>query len=153
MEGKFRGVAGEQTYPVTVDVTRSFEDMRTAAGPWTYWNPDINETNFRLGEGELDVRGLALHHFNRAIGDAQATQELGALGFERVTELPVILAFLEANPDLLRQFPIITGAAWVNSGDVRRVVYASGDSQHRGLSLNWDGLGWHARCRFLVRRK
>ena len=100
-------------------------------------------------DGEVELR---LHHFNRLISDADATRRLDEMGLVREDRLLVILAFLGANPDLQREFPIVTAVAWTNPDGNRHVVYAHGGSQSRGLDLDWGDGVWPADCRFLVRR-
>lgn len=143
----------EKVYRVSVVARRSFKKRKDAAGLWNYWNPNITEEHFPTpAELPKDVE-LHLHHFKRNISDADATKELEALGLIRENRLPVILAFLESNPDLQREFPIITAATWVSPAGDRLVVYAYGDSRGRSLDLYWDDDDWNAIWRFLVRRK
>lgn len=153
-EGKMVTDVEPESYAVSLfDADQSFDERKEAAGPWSYWNPNITEANFPTLAELPEMVELRLHHFNRGISDADVTRELDALGFVREDRLPVILAFLEANPDIQREFPIITGATWVNSDGDSGVVYARGDAQNRNLDLGWADNGWRAGCRFLVRRK
>lgn len=150
-EGKKVEAAEPETYFVTPDATRTFEQRKVATNQ-TYWNSNITEVNFAMDPVEGEVE-LLLHHFNEAISDAEATRRLDEEELVREDRLPVILALLERYPDLQRHFVIITGAAWVGPDGSRSVVFAYGDSQGLDLSLGWDDFDWLASCRFLVRRK
>ena len=101
-----------EIFRVTPGATKSFGERKAAAGQ-TYWNPNINETNFSLEAVTGEVE-LMLHHFGESVSDIEATRRLSAMGLIREKRLSVILAFLDTYPNLQREFPIITSAAWAD---------------------------------------
>lgn len=147
---------------VIPDVVASFGELKEAA-QMTYWNPEITPENFPASfsprEGKLGEQELGLHHFDPFVSNDEATARLQARGLERVTEFRVFLAYIAANPDLQREFPILSGATWRGSHNSVMVenwlVLAHGDARRRLFDLSLireKNDAWRADCRFLVRR-
>ena len=136
---------------VKPDITRTLEEMKHASGPWDYWSTAITCERFSLTSGNLGSQEVILFCFNKYLTDIQINDRLARRGYERVTELPVILAFLEANRGLRQRVPIVSGATWVNSSRSRDNTYTV-VARNDVLELERPIQGWTPLHQFLVRR-
>jgi len=143
--------ADVEVYPVTVDYSKTIEEM-VAAGNYGYANPDITTEHFPpKGSGIVEVQ-IHLKHFNRVMSSDAVLKGLDKMGLRPATPME-ILAFGAKYPDIQRQFPIVEmGQNW-QSPFGPRVLDLVSDDRERDLHLAWLGLGWFASWRFAAVRK
>jgi hypothetical protein len=119
------------------------------------FNGSINERNFPLKkEGAFDASGLSLFGGDREWSIAGVKAEVEVKG-GRIEGLVRGLAYLKANPDALKDGPIVFGASsWVDVGSVL-VPCAYLDGGEPCLGLDWGGPEgrWGRHFRFLVSRE
>jgi len=139
-------------YPVTVDYSKTIEEM-VAAGGYNYANPDITTKNFPpKGKGIVEVQ-IQLVHFNRVMSSDAVLEELDKMGLKPV--MPMEISALGAKyPDLQRQFPIAgLGQVWQVPNGNRNVLCLESDDRKRNLNLNWLENDWNENWRFAAVRK
>lgn len=145
---KFDPVKSEMKYPITIDPSRSLEDM-VKDGNYNC-NPNINTENFpSQGEvsGEVIIR---LFHFRRNISTADALAEMDRRGFRPATVRELIV-FGAVYPDIQLEFPVIAlGSVWQSPyGGGHNVVCFDRD-EWCNFNLYWLDLGWDDSCQFAV---
>ena len=127
-----------------------------AGFPPDRFDAEINELNFPLGkEGAYDASGLSLFGDDREWTIAEVEAAVKSNG-GRLEGLVRGLAYLKANPDALKDGPIVFPASsWVSPGGSVRAPRADLYGGEPWLDLDWDGRGvrWYRRCRFLVSGK
>ena len=140
------------TYPVTVDYSRSMEQM-VAAGEYNTKNDNITQEHFPLqGSDQIEVE-LHLVHLNRDASTDSVLAELDRRGL-RPAILAELLAFGAKHPNFQKEFPIIAlGSVWQNWGGYRSVACLGSWGGARSRSLGWVAGGWSGCCRFLAVRK
>ncbi len=135
-----------------VDYTRSLAEM-LKDGRFDSVNSDITEKHFPITKRPNGKVEMKMFHFNRPISSEQAIQEMDKEGY-RPAELPEGLAYVQANPDEQRKYPIILlGSVWLHWSGRRSVPCLDRWSDERRLDLVWFELGWHECYRFLAVRK
>ncbi|MEK7102660.1 MAG: hypothetical protein AAB912_03465, partial [Patescibacteria group bacterium] len=129
-------------YPVTVDYSRSMEQM-VAAGEYNTKNDNITQEHFPLqGSDQIEVE-LHLVHLNRDASTDSVLAELDNQG-RRPATLPELLAFGSKYPNFQKEFPIMAlGSVWQGWGGDRRVACLGRWDGERRLRLDWVGAGWH----------
>ena len=152
IEGRFEGVATQTLFTVTVDYSKTIEDM-VKSGRYDWFNDNITSKNFptkRAGKTEIIVE---LVHFNRNIGTDEALKKLDRMGY-RPVELHELLAFGEKYPEIQREFPIVAlGSVWRDSCGYRALPWLGGRGSRRHLDLSWRAHDWSELCRFAAVRK
>lgn len=138
-------------YEFVVNYTLSLIKM-IEMGAYDWVGSDINEANFsKTGEGEVTVNA-ELIHFNRFISSDDAVIEMDKIGFRPATTYE-LLAFGVKNPDVQREFPVVSlGSPGKVDGDLF-VAYLGRDGSERGLDLGWWNARWYANFHFLGVRK
>lgn len=144
-------LTGEDQFTITIDYTRSLEDM-IAAGHYDWKNTDITSKNFPItGTGQAEVK-LHLVHLNREATTAEVAARLDSLGFQSAS-IEHLLAFGEKYPDKQREFPIVAlGSVWVSGYGDRYSPCLNGSGAERDLGLFWldPDDRWDGSCRFLA---
>lgn len=140
----------ENTYPITVDYTQSFDDM-VEAGKYDYVDSDAKAKNWPItGEGKQEHKAI-LVHFNKGMN----SEEVLAYGEEHSLEpakAEDLLAFGAQYPELQREFFIVAlGSVWQFHGDRNVLVLNSFDGE-RYLTVGWFDGDWFGYCRFLFKK-
>jgi hypothetical protein len=136
---------------------RNLKEM-IKAGKFDWENPDINSTNFP----DLQEKGLLnqviklkakIFDFKKDISGEDVLKELDKEGYRPAT-LTELLALAEIDPELQRQFAIVSlGSFWRDSYDERSAPCLRVGGSARKLDLGWFGGGWGASFRCLAVRK
>ncbi|MDP3999668.1 MAG: hypothetical protein Q8P76_03705, partial [bacterium] len=128
-------------------------------GRFDWVNPDITEKNFpvnRRENGEVEMKVFTTQDLvgeTRNVTSEEVIQSLKNKGYIEA-ELPEGLAYVKANPDEQRKYPIaILGSVWRDWGSGRVVPYLVGDGGRRSLDLYWYDIEWFSDFRFLAVRK
>jgi len=138
----------------TVDYTKTVAEM-VKAGKYDWSNDDITSDHYPIAKdksGKKEDISTKVFHFNRLISSKDAIKEMEKEGYRSATAHE-IMAFGEKNPELQRQFPIVSlGSVW--QGGIYRYVLVLGEhDSKRRLDLSyWDG-DWTDNYRFLGVRK
>jgi hypothetical protein len=136
---------------------RKLEEM-IRVGSFDWKNSDINSINFPdLQEKELLNKVIKLKakifDFKKTISNEDVFKELDKEGYRSAT-LTELLALAEIDPELQRQFTIVSfGSVWRSSNGRRRVPCLDVNGSERRLYLDWFDDDWSAHCRFLAVRK
>ena len=140
------------TSTITVDETKTVEDL-TAEGKYKWSNSDVTSEKFpRPENGTRSERKIALFHFGKEMTSEQVIAEMDKEGFRQAT-IHELLALGIAQPELQKDFPIISlGSVCVLNGR-RLVAILYENAGYRGLRLSWFDLGWSGHCRFVGVRK
>jgi hypothetical protein len=135
---------------------RNLKEM-IEAGKFDWKNGSINPTNFPdpqekelLGK-EINLKAK-IFAFEKTISSEDVFKELDKEGFRPAT-LIELLALAEIDPDLQRQFSIVSfGSVWRNGG-YSHVAYLNNQGSERNLSLDWLDDDWYSYFRFFAIRK
>jgi hypothetical protein len=142
----------QETYPVAVNYDLSVEDA-VKAGDYQAVNADINAQHFswtRRGQAELDI---LLIRFEHRMSSEDVLHALEADGL-RPAELPELLAFGAAHPEVQRKFSVVgLGSVWKDRKGYRNVPCLYEASEGRYLDLHWWDDGWYTYSRFVAVRK
>jgi len=144
-------VGGPKIFPVTVDYTKSLDEMIKAGG-YDWKNEDITAERFPVkGEGTAE-RKLVLVHLGRDATTDEALAEMKRRGL-KPAGIEDLLAFGAEYPDEQRKLLIIVlASSWVDADGRRGFPDLDEDAGLREFDLrwNWDGLRWRGDCRFLA---
>ncbi len=149
---KKAGNVADAAIRLFVDYTRSLAEM-LKDGRFDSVNPDITEKHFPITKRPNGKVEMKMFHFNRPISSEQAIQEMDKEGY-RPAELPEGLAYVQANPDEQRKYPIVLlGSVWHYWYGDRHVPYLGRWAGERYLGLGWFEFDWNECYRFLAVRK
>ena len=141
-----------ETFPLTVNYDLPVEEA-IAAGDYQAVNADISTKNFswaERGKAELEV---TLVRFDQRMSSEMVIRGLEEEGL-RPAELPELLAFGAAYPEVQRQFSVAgLGSVWRDRKGDRNVPCLYAASEGRYLDLHWWDDGWYTFSRFVALRK
>lgn len=141
-----------ELYPIHVNYDLSVEEA-IEAGDYQAVNESITSATFpsaRHGQAELEIN---LVRFDRRITSEDVLRELDKEGL-RAAELPELLAFGAAYPDVQRKFSVVgLGSVWQDRKNYRNVPCLYAASEGRYLDLHWWDDGWYTYSRFATVRK
>ena len=126
--------------------------QRIKDGGYNWSNSDITAERFPLTLPP-GPRNLVLAHFNQDIESESVEAWAKEHGYE-VSPIDDLLA-VGSHPEhkeLQRQYPIVALGSSAVVGGSRHVPYLGGSGSERDLGLDYDGSGWYAGCRFLLRK-
>jgi hypothetical protein len=141
-----------ETFPMTVDY-----DLPLAAaidaGNYQGVHRSITQQNFpsrRHGQAQVEI---LLVRYEQRMESESVLRELDREGL-RAAELPELLAFGAAYPDVQRRFSVVgLGSVWKDRKGYRNVPCLYEASEGRYLDLHWWDDGWYSYSRFAVIRK
>ncbi len=155
MKGK-KVVAG--AVRIFVDYDRLLAGMIRDCG-LDHVNSDITEKHFPINQrpnAEVEMKVFSTKDLvgeERSVTSEEVIKALAEKGY-REAELPEGLAYVQANPDEQRKYPIVLlGSVWRDWSGYRHVPYLDGWRDERGLGLGWFVGDWLEDCRFLAVRK
>lgn len=137
---------------IEFDYGQSVEPM-VKVGKYDHANRDITARSFpSQGKGTVQ-REIVLFHPDCYVGSEEVLAEMDKMGL-RAGTLAELLALGSQHPDEQRQSPIVAlGSVWRGPDGFRYVPYLWGSGSSRGLGLDWFGLRWDDRSRFLAVRR
>ena len=141
-----------ETFPVPVNYDLPVEEA-VAAGDYQAVNADITGKNFSWTQrGNISLE-IVLVRFDQRMSSEGVVRELEDEGL-RPAELPELLAFGAAYPDVQRQFSVVgLGSVWQDRRGYRNVPCLYAASEGRYLDLHWWDDGWYSYSRFAALHK
>ena len=126
---------------------------RIALGKYDVVNESITEKSFSEKIIDDYTIKFKLCHFDRPISSDKVIKEMKKDGFSPGT-FPELLALVEANPELQKQFHIVAlGSVRRRPGGRRFVLIVGSSKEKRSLDLHRFGGDWSSDDRFLAVRR
>lgn len=140
-----------ETYPITVDYSKSLDEM-IEAGNYDWVNTEITDKHFPIKRRKKTI-DIELVNYNTSMKSDDILKDLNKRGLRPAT-LPELLAFGTTHPDRQRDVPIVAlGSAWRFARDYPQVAGIGHDDRGRALDLESWGAKWRVSCRFAAVRK
>jgi hypothetical protein len=141
-----------EEFPLAVNYDLTVEEA-IAAGDYQAVNSSITGKNFpaqRSGRAEL---AIVLIRFDHRMSSPDVLRELDQEGL-RAAELPELLAFGAAYPEVQRKFSVVgLGSVWRDRKGFGNVPCLYAASEGRYLDLHWWDDGWYTYSRFAALSK
>ena len=141
-----------ETFPVSVNYDLTVEQA-IEAGDFQAVSANITGRNFswtRKGQANVEI---VLVRFDHRMSSPDVVRELDDEDM-RAAELPELLAFAAAYPDVQRKFSVVgLGSIWRDRKGYANVPCLYTASEGRYLDLHWWDDGWYSYSRFAALRK